>query len=80
MCVRIKCAHFDMESTTVITASCLEERGSSITKSTLSMSYCESGIQRGCNSPTGACLIGFVLIQRSQVLTYCPMYLDIYGH
>jgi len=69
-----------MEFTTVITVLYLEERGSSTTKSTLSMSYCKSGIRRGYNSPTGACLISFVLMQRSQVLTYCPMYLDICGH
>jgi len=43
----------------------------------LSVSHRESGIQRGCNSPTGAYLVGFVLRQRSQMLTYCPMYLDI---
>ena len=46
-------------------------------KSILSMSHCKSGIQRGCNLPTGARLISFVLMQRSQVLMYCPMYLDI---
>jgi len=77
MCVGMKCARFDTESTTVITVSCLEEKGSFTMKSTLSMSYCEFGIWRGCSSPTGACLIGFVLRQRLQVLMYCLMYLDI---
>jgi len=76
----MKCARFDTESTTVITASCSEERGSSTTKSTLSVSHRESGIQRGYNLPTRAYLIGFVLMQRSQVLMYYLMYLDICGH
>ena len=76
----MKCARFDTESTTVITVSHLEERGSSMIKSTLSMSHHKSGIRRGCSSPTGACLIGFALRQRSQVLTYCLIYLDIWGH
>jgi len=77
VCVRIKCAHFDTESTTVITALCPEEKRSSTTKSTLSMSHRKSRIQRGCNLLTRACLISFVLRHRSQVLMYCPMYLDI---
>jgi len=77
MYVEMKYTCFDTESTTVITASCLEEEGSSTMKSTLSVSHRESGIWRGCNLPTGAYLIGFVLRQRSQVLTYCPVYLDI---
>ena len=80
MYIGMKCACFDTESTTVITVSYLEKRGSFIMKSTLSMSHCKSGIQRGYNLPTGACLISFVLMQRSQVLMYCPMYLDIYGY
>ena len=44
------------------------------------MSHHKSRIQRGCNLPTRAYLISFVLMQRSQVLMYCPMYLDICGH
>ena len=51
-----------------------------MTKSILSMSYRESGVWRGCSSPTEACLIGFVLRQRSQVLMYCLIYLDIWGY
>jgi len=60
MYVRIKCTRFDTKSTTVITVSCSEERGGSTMKSILSMSHRESGIWRGCNSSTRACLWGWL--------------------
>jgi len=44
MCIGMKCTRFNTESTTVITALCLEEKGSSTIKSTLSMFHCKSGI------------------------------------
>ena len=77
MCVGIKCALFDTKSTTIITALCLEDLGSSTMKSVLKVSHHVSGTGRGCSLPTGGCCMGFVLKHRLHMLTYCPMYWDI---
>jgi len=61
MCVGMKCAHFSTESTTVITASCLEERRSSTVKSTLSVERVQKEIvhwdKQNNDVPTSNCVI-----------------------
>jgi len=49
---------FDTKSTTIITASQLEDSESSTIKSILSISYYIPGTKRGYNSSTKECLIG----------------------
>ena len=49
-------------------------------KSMLSVSYCVSRMESSWSSPTGECCQGFIWRQRSQVLIYWLMYLDIWGY
>jgi len=74
VCVRIKCTLLEMESTTVMITSCPEDSGSSTTKLTLSVSHRASRTESGWSLPTRECRQGFVWRQRSQVLTYWPIY------
>ena len=77
MCVRTKCTLLETESMTVMTVLCPEDSGSLTTKLMLSVFHHASGTESSCSSPTGEYCQGFVQRQRSQVLTYWPMYLDI---
>jgi len=80
VCIETKCTLLETESTTVMMASCPEDSTSSTTKLTLSVSHRTSRIESGWSSPTGEYRQGFVRRQRSQVLTYWLIYLDIWGH
>jgi len=80
ICIGIKWALFDIESTTIMTVLYLENLGSSITKSTLRVSHLTSGIGSRYNSLIRGCYVAFIQRYRSQVLTYCLTYLNIWGY
>jgi len=58
----------------------LEDLASSTIKSMLRVSHQASSTGIEWSTPTRGFLEGFIWRQRSQVLIYCPIYLDIWGH
>ena len=78
--VRMKWALLDTESTTIIIVSYPENLESLTMKSTLKVSHQAFETRIEQSSLTRGLLMAFMQKQRSQVLMYCFMYLNIWGH